>query len=332
MAKAPRHHRFQPAVSLGESSSRVPTFVRHPSVLPAFALLALLGGCGSSPTEPDVGYDLEVRWLGTEPTAATQLAFDRAVARIQSVVVGGLSGVTIPQDFNLEECDASLAGFEDVPAELVQGLIIYALVEDIDGPGNVLGSAGPCLVRQQDMSKPALGIMRLDAADLATFAQARLDQLILHETLHVVGFGTVWGDVGLLSGVNTADARFLGEAARVACHDVNGGVATCATTVPVHSEDGVGSAYSHWRESTFGNELMTPFLNAGAAPLSAMSMRALEDMGYEVDAGSADAYLVVEAVAAVEDATAPAIALPEPIRPRFKIGAAGTLTPLGGHR
>lgn len=316
----------------------MPTFVRIDRSLPAVLLFASLSACGggSTPTGPGpVGYELEVRWLGTEPTAATQLSFDRAVARIRSIVTGGLSPVNLPADFNLEQCDASLAGFEDVPAELVHGLIIYALVEDIDGPGNVLGSAGPCLVRDTDRSKPALGIMRLDAADLATFPQARLDQLILHETLHVIGFGTVWSDESndLLSGVGTDDARFLGTAARDACRDQNGGVVTCANTVPVHSEDGVGSAYSHWRESTFGNELMTPFLQAGAAPLSAMSMRALQDMGYQVSASSADAYVVAAGLRAEDaSATAPAIALPEPTRPRYKLGPSGTLVPFGDNR
>lgn len=318
---------------------RLPLRPSRLAPLAPLALIALLNSCGSSPTEPPPvdGYELEVRWLGSEPSAATQLAFDRAVARVQSVVVGGLSAVNLPQDFNLEECDASLAGFDDVPIEVVHGLVIYVLVEEIDGAGEILGSAGPCLVRASDANKPALGIMRLDAADLATFTQTRLDQLILHETLHVVGFGTVWADNGLLSGVNTADARFLGPAARQACRDDNGGVNTCATTVPVHSEDGVGSAYSHWRETTFGNELMTPFLApSGAAPLSAMSMRALQDMGYEVDDSSADAYLVEAGLRAdvvgEGDAAAPAIALPEPTRPRFKVGPTGTLTPLGNDR
>lgn len=314
------------------------TPVRPHPLLPVLALLTAFTGCGgNTPTGPGPGegYGLEVRWLGTEPSAATQLAFDRAVARIQSVIVGGLSPVNLPANFNLEQCDASLAGFEDVPAELVDGLIIYALVEDIDGPGSVLGSAGPCLVRDADMNKPALGIMRLDAADLATFPQARLDQLILHETLHVVGFGTVWTDNDLLSGVGTADARFLGGAAREACRDLNGGVLTCETTVPVHSADGAGSAYSHWRETTFETELMTPFLQAGVAPLSAMSLRALEDMGYEVNASSADAYLVDEAelrIAGPSASAAPAIALPQPSRPRFTVGANGSLAPIGSHR
>jgi hypothetical protein len=118
------------------------------SFLPLLAILAV-PGCGSgTPTEPDDNpYELEIRWLGDAPTAAVQQAFARARTRIESVVTGGVDPIGLPADFNLEECSASFAGYPDVPAETVPGLVIYVLVEAIDGANGVLGSAGPCLVR-----------------------------------------------------------------------------------------------------------------------------------------------------------------------------------------
>src|SRR5690606_6682753 len=109
----------------------------------------------------------------------------------------------------------------------IQGLDIYVRVQEIDGAGNVLGNAGPCLVRQSNNFKPALGVMRLDEADLENLTTARLDALILHEMLHVVGVGTVWSDNGLLVGDGTADARFSGAQARAACANVHGGTTAC---------------------------------------------------------------------------------------------------------
>ena len=51
------------------------------------------------------------------------------------------------------------------------------------------------------------------------------------------------------------------------------------------------SQCGHWDEETFGAELMTGFLNAGAFnPLSALSVRSLEDVGLTVDASAADPY------------------------------------------
>lgn len=310
--------------------------MRPLTYVPLLGSVALaLSGCGNtvnSPGEPE--YALEVRWLGDTPSAPTQLAFNRAVNRIKSIIVGGLTPVQLPADFNVEQCNAELTGYPDVPQETVQGLIIYVLVEPIDGQGSVLGSAGPCLVRGENRSKPALGVMRLDQADLQSLStQERLDALILHETLHVVGFGTIWTDNSLLTGEDTPDARFVGAEAREACAEDMGGENTCATDVPVHSADGEGSAYSHWRESTFASELMTPFLQLGSAPLSAMSIRSLADLGYEVSASSADAFLVAAGLrAAVRDDAGPAIELPEPLAPRFKLGANGALTPLGRNR
>lgn len=309
--------------------------MRPLTFFPLLGSVALaLSGCGSStpndPGEPE--YALEVRWLGDAPSAPTQLAFNRAVSRIKSIVVGGLSPVQLPADFNLEQCNPDLGGHPSIPQETVQGLIIYVLVEPIDGQGNVLGSAGPCLVRAENQNKPALGVMRLDEADLATFStQERLDALILHETLHVVGFGTIWTDNSLLTGEDTPDARFVGAEAREACVEEMSGETTCANDVPVHSADGEGSAYSHWRESVFVSELMTPFLQAGSAPLSAMSIRSLADLGYEVSASSADAFVVAAGLraASLQDGASAAIELPEPLAPRFKLGANGTLTPLG---
>ncbi|HVH39700.1 MAG TPA: leishmanolysin-related zinc metalloendopeptidase [Gemmatimonadaceae bacterium] len=312
----------------------------RPSVLiPVLVALPFLAsGCGKkrSPVEPPpaVQYDLQVRWLGAPPQASTQAAFSKAVARIKSIVVGGLTPVIVPGGFNVAECDSTLSGHADLAEETVAGLVIYASIESIDGQGGVLGSAGPCLVRDQNRFKPALGIMRLDAADLAAFAtQDRLDALILHEMLHVIGFGTIWTDNTLLSGDGTDDARFTGTRARLACATVHGGATACATSVPVHSLDGPGSAYAHWRESVFTNELMTPFLNSGLVPLSEMSIRSLADIGYVVDIDAAEDYRLQAALVAAREPGAasvaePPLALPAPQRPKFTVSDDGRILPI----
>lgn len=309
----------------------------RPNILAAlFIALPLLSACGTkgSPTAPIVepAYDLQIRWLGDPPSAVIQQAFTRAESRVKAIIVGGLTPVMTPADFNVSQCDAALSGYPNIPAQTVEGLLIYVLIEEIDGVGQVLGSAGPCLVRDQNRFKPALGIMRLDVEDLQNFAtQDRLDALILHEMLHVIGYGTIWTDIGLLIGDQTDDARFVGPRARTACVEVHGGTTTCAMNVPVHSTDGIGSAYSHWRESTFTNELMTPFLNAGTAPLSAMSIQSLADIGYVVRTQTADPFGPIASGLMADSRVAdayPAVALPEPSRPRFTVSTSGALTPL----
>ncbi len=60
--------------------------------------------------------------------------------------------------------------------------------------------------------------------------------------------------------------------------------------VPVENQGGGGTARVHWRESVFGNELMTGFVGAAGNPLSKLTVASLQDVGYEVDLDAADPY------------------------------------------
>lgn len=316
--------------------------MRIPFLLSLVGAVALNGCSKSSPTEPPPPpptFTIELRWLGDTPELSTLTSFSKAVDRIEDIVTAALPTVTLPADFtNVSQCSndpEALDGFPDVPRDPIKGVVIYAIVEPIDGPGNVLGSAGPCLIRPDPDSRPALGVMRFDDADLGNAeANGHLDPLVLHEMLHVIGLGTIWIDKMLLDNTDPTDARFLGFRARAACSDVNGGSTECAESVPVHSEGGAGSAYSHWREDVFLGELMTPILNSTTAPLSAMSIRSLEDLGYSVSVSTADPFLITAALmtAQLRAETSPAVTLPEPMRPRFRMSTTNELVPFEPRR
>jgi hypothetical protein len=51
-----------------------------------------------------------------------------------------------------------------------------------------------------------------------------------------------------------------------------------------------GTSDAHWRESVFGNELMTGYANVGGMPFSAMTVGSLGDIGYLVNPFAADPY------------------------------------------
>jgi hypothetical protein len=223
-------------------------------------------------------FQLEVRFL-TSATAAQQDAFDAAAARVREVVVGALptahpSGLA---------CGGTTVT-EDVP-----GLLILVNLSPIDGVGMVLGQAGPCAVRASD-GLPLLGEMTFDSADLDGLeASGRLQSVVLHEMLHVVGFGTIWEDAGLLRGKGGSDPRFLGAAAAGAFDDWNGGA---AATVPVENTGGDGTRDAHWRESVFASELMTGWISGVTQPLSRTTVAALGDLGYEVEPLLADPFAI----------------------------------------
>lgn len=172
--------------------------------------------------------------------------------------------------------------------EVVDDVVIEAEGVPIDGPGRTLGQAGPTRLRPGSFL-PAWGVMSFDTADLAQMeADGSLVRVIMHEMGHVLGFGTIWNHLGLRQGAGTVNPRFTGTNAMREFAALRGGAAIEA--VPLANVGGPGTIDAHWRESVFGNELMTGFLNAGVNPISRLSIAAFEDMGYSVDYGAADAY------------------------------------------
>ena len=111
----------------------------------------------------------------------------------------------------------------------------------------------------------------------------------LHEMIHMLGFG-YWQERQLLTGFNTASVAYVGPDGVAGCRAV-GGIKTCASAVPVQNVGGSGEADSHWRDSVFGEELMTASFKAKAA-LSVMTIRSLEDLGYVVNPLAADPYTI----------------------------------------
>lgn len=239
-------------------------------------------------TAPPSQFNIEVRYVGATPDATTQTAFQDAEARWEDIIRGDLPGGAVSID--------SLACGIDHPAvnETIDDLVIFAEVKAIDGAGGVLGQAGPCLVRVSG-GLAIIGTMEFDEADLATLsAQGLLDETIIHEMGHVLGFGagTPWDDV--LVGKDGADPYWPGTEA-VTQYQGNGGAVVNA--VPVEATGGAGTRDAHWREDDMGRELMTGFIDVGVAnPLSAITIGAMEDMGYEVDLSRADAYTVSAAL------------------------------------
>jgi hypothetical protein len=114
----------------------------------------------------------------------------------------------------------------------------------------------------------------------------------LHEMLHALGFG-FWEVRGLLTGFDTDSVAYRGPSGIAGCIAV-GGAKPCTSSVPVQNAGGPGRANSHWRDSVFGEELMTSLFKTKPV-LSVMTIRSLEDLGYVVNPLAADPYTVISA-------------------------------------
>jgi hypothetical protein len=165
--------------------------------------------------------------------------------------------------------------------------------------------------------------------------QGRLESVILHEMLHVIGIGTLWNTHGLLSNFDTPTVQFDGPLARDACVNDHGGITPCINAVPVENCEnltqscGVGTKNSHWKESTFGIELMTGYLNATSNPMSRMTIQSLADLGYVVNTLPAEPFSLSSNLMALRaDFGVNTIVMPAPGFPTHSMDRFGRLTPL----
>ncbi|PVA09303.1 peptidase [Pelagivirga sediminicola] len=201
-------------------------------------------------------------------TIARRAVFERAAAKWDAIIN------TVFDPIQFEGADLT-------------GVRIDATIADLDGPGGVLGRAGPTVLRP-GCELPLVGLMEFDRADVIDLETAgSFEDVILHEMAHVLGFGTLWVRKNLIAGTGTMDPRFVGPAAsrEFASLDPDGGKG-----VPVANTGGTGTREGHWRELIFGDELLTGFLSGTARPLSRMSIASFEDLGYEVDFSRADPF------------------------------------------
>lgn len=231
--------------------------------------------------------------------------------------------------------DDSTVAFPNVST--IDKVYIAAIVTSQDGIGGTVATAGPCglfmEVQENGFFVPAVGVITFDLDDLRRLAETRqLQDVILHEMAHVFGFGTLWGDIRTTSALGGApvvedviypsagvaqpenEPIYTGAEGKNGRVDVGGG-----TLADIEVEDGSfeglssaqilagagrGSVDSHWMESIYGDELMTPAISGSERPLSVMTLRSFRDLGYTVDTAWADAYSFTPPGAIVASSTA----------------------------
>jgi hypothetical protein len=246
-------------------------------------------------------FDITIQNVGPELSPAAQSAFDAAVAKWQRIIYQD-----IPNMANLSADSGDCGSWSPAVGPVdVDDVLILVRLDSIDGPGKVLGSAGPCYVRSTSRLT-VMGSMRFDTADVATLVAAgQLQQVITHEMGHVLGFGTLWTQTvfNCLQSPSAEGApvdTYYSCAKGLAMFDSIGGTSyTGGQKVPVENCGpaspagcGAGTINGHWREPVLVDELMTGYVTIGVAnPLSRLSAAAMEDLGYVVNYAGADAYV-----------------------------------------
>jgi hypothetical protein len=237
------------------------------------------------------GYEISVQFMSCV-TPSQEAAFTNAVSRWSGIITGDVPDLVI----NLPQgsCGSNAPALVN---RAIDDLLIFATLEPIDGPGAVLGQAGPCFIRNGS-NLPLIGLMRFDVADVNNLQNnGQLTNVILHEMGHVLGIGTLWNLFGLLQspspvGGPSQDTHHNGANTIAGFNAIGGSTYTLGNKVPVENQFGGGTINSHWRESVLANELMTGFISQSSNPLSALTVRSLADFNYVVNPAAADPFFL----------------------------------------
>ena len=211
----------------------------------------------SGSADGTAGFDIKIEFVGTGWTQAYHDVFVAAADRWTALIVGDLPDVSVRSKGKVTTVD---------------DITITAELGQIDGLYGILGQAGPTAIRTNG-SLPATAQMQFDIVDVNAMDLATFTEVILHEMGHSLGFGSIWGQLGLSS-----NGVFTGTNANNEYHKLGG-----VGSIPIEQDGGSGTAGSHWDEETFNNELMTGYINDGSNPLSAMTAAAFKDMGYVIN-------------------------------------------------
>jgi hypothetical protein len=223
---------------------------------------------------PASQFPIEVRYMpGGMPSPALQSVINAAVARLRKLFVYSVPALTVVRAAGT--CGAGSPAI----TETITGVVILADIRPVDGLGGNLGSANWCN-RRLTPSMTALGRMTLDADDLE-YDLAQAYETVIHEILHVMGFGTFWDGLGLVSGSLSTDPSFTGSWARSA-FNLLGGTTYFGNKVPVENVGGSGTRLAHWRSSIMYNEMMTGYACRPGASLSYITVSSFYDIGVNV--------------------------------------------------
>lgn len=237
---------------LGETEIRVSVTDRFCTAKQLLLILVFLLAAAAANPVRAAGFDISVVFSGGL-TSSQQSVFTQAEEFWETLITGYQPGITL------------------------SGITIQATGVGIDGPGQILGQAGPTSgVFRQGFALATNGIMQFDSADLGVMETAGiLDEVIIHEMAHVMGFGTLWE----LNGLYTPGSGQYTGANALEIYKVE--FDPLAQFIPVELDGGPGTADGHWDEGWGGtaNELLTGFLNVPAF-VSATTVASFQDLGF----------------------------------------------------
>ena len=200
--------------------------------------------------------------------------------------------------------DQCAPGMPELISQALDDISIYVMVGPLDGAGNVVAMSGPCLIRTGTLGwagMPALGAVVLDEADIAQLeSDGVLEAVVTREMARALGFSPVaWNFHGFLQNPSLPEEpdadTHMNAPLVVAAFNAAGGEGYAGANVPLENGAMPGISDTHWRQSVFGDEVMTPYLTGDSQPLSRITLETLYEVGYEIDVMMADPFTLTGA-------------------------------------
>ncbi len=232
-------------------------------------------------------YNIELRFAVGFPDKFKP-AFQAAATRWQSIITADVpdsSSTFLPSQCGVTG-QTNIVGVDD--------LVIWVDTIPFNAKDpNLLGQAGPCFSRQPSRLTLVGDMEFVDTQMDGLLAANQLTDTVMHEMGHILGLGTHWQILNLTA--NTlggtlcgTDPQYIGSNALREFHALGG-----IGNIKLEDTGGPGTCEGHWKESVFGTELMTGFLNGGVTnPLSRMTLASMQDLGYSIDLSKADSYTI----------------------------------------
>ncbi len=238
------------------------------------------------------GFQIELEYLDQRLSMDQKTAIMSAADKWEDVVTGDLPRLPIINSGWTCQRSGDPPGGSTAFGGLIDDLKVEIAVRHIDGPGNSHSLSGPCVTRSDGL--PALGRVILDEDDFGVADTVLPTEYAKHGIGHVLGFGTIaqWRDLVRNSayfvspGDAPPDTHFAGRQA-VSAFDALPGNTYMGGKVPLDNavtRTRFRARDAHWRDSVFGPELMSTGIPVQAVPLSTVTVGALEDLGYTVNA------------------------------------------------
>ncbi|WP_084045709.1 hypothetical protein [Deinococcus hopiensis] len=250
-----------------------------------FFLASLLAAVTAGPWAAAQPFVIETRFLGQPLSAAQKATVVAATDRVSRLITSPYLPVNV--DLPANSCDQGIPRLK----ERFTHLVIFVTVKNLDE--DLYGESGPCELHE-DNYLPIYASIFLNAQVTGDLPGVDLLDTMVHETLHALGVGTLWeADARVSLEGNTDEKNFIRK--KGGMYYYTGPRAVAAYRKLGGKEQGIplDPDRGHWAGDTVCSEIVSG--SAGdylgrVNPISALTLGALEDLGYTVNPKAADPF------------------------------------------